>query len=171
MRSTALLALSVSAALSPACSSGNKRDDARPATAPVGADAPAAARKATITIGSPTGALTLQAEVVKSEAAVERGLMYRQHLPIDEGMLFLMGQARDHTFWMHNTLIPLDMIFIRQDLTIAGVVENATPRTDDVRHVGQPSFYVLEVNGGWCAAHGVKAEAKVTFAGIDDAAQ
>ena len=50
---------------------------------------------------------------------------------------------------MHNTLIPLDMIFIRKSMTIAGIVENAEPKTETLRTVGEPSLYVLEVNGGW----------------------
>src|SRR2546423_10216633 len=118
-------------------------------------------RRATIHLAGASGDVAVAAEVVSSPATVERGLMYRTHLPPDEGMLFLMGEESDHVFWMHNTLIPLDMIFIGKDLKIAGVVANATPRTDDRRSVGKPSLYVLEVNGGWAAAHGVGAGAAV----------
>jgi uncharacterized membrane protein (UPF0127 family) len=96
--------------------------------------------------------------------------MYREHLPPDDGMLFLMGFEDDHVFWMHNTLIPLDMIFIGKDMKVAGVVANATPRTDERRSVGRPSMYVLEVNGGWAAAHGIGAGAAVKFDGVDFAA-
>jgi uncharacterized membrane protein (UPF0127 family) len=65
---------------------------------------------------------------------------------------------------MRNTLIPLDMIFIAKDMTIAGVVENAEPLTEEpLRHVGKPSLYVLEVNGGWTKQNGVVAGAKVRF--------
>jgi uncharacterized membrane protein (UPF0127 family) len=84
-------------------------------------------------------------------------------------MLFLMREERQWTFWMHNTLIPLDMIFITRDLTIAGVVENAAPRTEDLRKVDGVSLYVLEVNGGYCAAHKVVAGAKVRFDGVPTA--
>jgi uncharacterized membrane protein (UPF0127 family) len=89
--------------------------------------------------------------------------MFREHLPPDQGMLFLMREERNHSFWMHNTLIPLDLIFIASDMTIAGIVENAEPRTDTLRDVGKPSLYVLEVNGGFCAAHKIAAGAKVQF--------
>jgi uncharacterized membrane protein (UPF0127 family) len=78
-------------------------------------------------------------------------------------MLFLLGENKVWKFWMHNTLIPLDMIFIRSDLSVAGIVQNAEPETDTLREVGEPSLYVLEVNGGWTAAHGVTKDSKVRF--------
>src|SRR5262245_28995882 len=74
--------------------------------------APAAAEpRATVRLSGARGEVAVAVEVVKSAAQVERGLMYRQHLPPDAGMLFLMGEEREQTFWMRNTLIPLDMIF------------------------------------------------------------
>ena len=116
-----------------------------------------------VTISAPSGDLAVEVEVVATPAKIERGLMYREHLPPDAGMLFFMGEERVWPFWMRNTLIPLDMIFIAKDMTIAGIVENAEPRTESLRQVEAPSFYVLEVNGGWTAAHHVLAGAKVRF--------
>jgi hypothetical protein len=84
----------------------------------------------------------------------------------DAGMLFLLGVDKEWTFWMHNTLIPLDMIFIRKSMTIAGIVENAEPKTETMRNVGENSLYVLEVNGGYTHAHGVVKDAKVRFANL-----
>ncbi len=146
-----------------ACSKApTKREDAaKPAVAP---SAPAGAR---VFLATPQGELAVAVEVVKSDGALERGLMWRKHLPPDDGMLFLMGNERDWTFWMHNTLIPLDMIFITKDLTVAGVVQNAVPQTDTLRSVGAPSVYVLEVNGGWTAQKGVVAGAKVRFDAVE----
>jgi uncharacterized membrane protein (UPF0127 family) len=92
--------------------------------------------------------------------------MFREHLPPDQGMLFLMEKEKPWAFWMRNTLIPLDMIFIAKDMTIAGIVENAEPRTETLREVKAPSLYVLEVNGGYCAAHRVTTGAKVRFEGV-----
>jgi len=116
-----------------------------------------------VVITTPSGELTVNVEVVSTDAKIERGLMYREHLPPNDGMLFLLPIEKDWAFWMHNTLIPLDMIFIRKDMTIAGVVANAEPRTDTLRKVGEPSVFVLEVNGGYCAQHGVAAQQKVRF--------
>src|SRR4051812_30001929 len=70
------------------------------------------------------GDVLVNVEVVSTEPKIEKGLMFRQHLPLDAGMLFMMGFEKDWNFWMRNTLIPLDMIFIAKDMTVAGVVEN-----------------------------------------------
>jgi hypothetical protein len=116
-----------------------------------------------VVITTANGDVSVNVEVVATEAKIERGLMFREHLPPDDGMLFLMGIDKEWSFWMHNTLIPLDMIFIKSDFTVAGVVENAEPKTDTLRKVGVPSLYVLEVNAGWAAAHHVAAGAKARF--------
>ena len=121
---------------------------------------------AKVYLATPAGELAVNVEVVATEAKIERGLMYRQFMPVDDGMLFLLGTEKDWTFWMHNTLIPLDMIFIRRDMTIAGIVQNAEPKTDVLRRVNEKSFYVLEVNGGWTASHGVVKDAKVRFENV-----
>lgn len=111
--------------------------------------------------GKPPAAVSV--EVVRTPQQIQRGLMFREHLPPDHGMLFLMPEERVQSFWMHNTLIPLDMIFIGKDMTVAGVVANATPLTDDSRRVDRPSLYVLEVNGGWADAHHVGPGTPVRF--------
>jgi len=119
-------------------------------------------------LSSMTGEVPVTVEVVATEAKIEKGLMYRQHMPLDNGMLFMMGFEKDWNFWMRNTLIPLDMIFIQRDMVVAGIVENAEPLTEEpLRHVGKPSLYVLEVNGGWAAKNGVAAGSKVRFENID----
>lgn len=109
---------------------------------------------------------TVTVEVVREEAEVTRGLMYRRHLDPEAGMLFLMGEEEQQVFWMKNTMIPLDMIFIHDDFTVLGVVENAKPQTLDQRYVEGTSTYVLEVNGGWARAHGIGAGAKARFENV-----
>lgn len=121
------------------------------------------AEQARVFLSTPSGELAVRVEVVSTPAELQRGLMFRQNLALDAGMLFLMGEERDHTFYMRNTLIPLDMIFIARDMTIAGIVENAEPKTETLRSVGKPSLYVLEVNGGWTRSHQVVPGAKVRF--------
>lgn len=103
------------------------------------------------------------AEVVTTPQAIQQGLMFRPHLDPDAGMLFVFPQEADHQFFMRNTLIPLDMIFIGSDLRVVGVVPNAVPLTETRRGAGRPSMYVLEVNGGWAAKHGVTLGAPVRF--------
>jgi uncharacterized membrane protein (UPF0127 family) len=130
------------------------------------ADAAPQGPSSKVYLSGPRGEVSVTVEVVDTDEKIMRGLMYRRHLPPDDGMLFKMGQERDHTFYMKNTLIPLDMIFIARDLTVAGIVENSTPQTLTLRSVGKPSLYVLEVNGGWTAANHITAGAKVRFEGV-----
>lgn len=106
-------------------------------------------------------------ELAETPAAIERGLMYRQHLPPDRGMLFIFPDEALRTFWMKNTLIPLDMIFISSEREVVGVVENAEPQTATPRRVDAPSQYVVEVNAGWARRHGVEAGTDVRFIDVD----
>ncbi len=106
---------------------------------------------------------TVRVELARTDAERSKGLMFRRALPEDAGMLFLFDESADHGFWMRNTLIPLDMIFIGEDGRIVGIVERAVPHSEQSRSVGAPSRYVLEVNGGWARAHGVARGDRVRF--------
>lgn len=117
-------------------------------------------------VSGPHGEIEVKVELAATEAQIQKGLMFRRHLPLDAGMLFLMGEEREWPFWMRNTLIPLDMLFIGRDLKVVGIVENAEPLTETLRTVGKPSLYVLEVSGGFCKAHGVTAGAQVRFENV-----
>jgi uncharacterized protein len=108
----------------------------------------------------------VRVEIARTEPERRRGLMNRTALDEDAGMLFLFDESAEHGFWMMNTLIPLDMIFIDEDGRIVGIVERAEPRTTTSRTVGRSSRYVLEVNGGWSAAHGVRAGDRVRFENV-----
>jgi uncharacterized membrane protein (UPF0127 family) len=152
-----------------ACSSGAKRDDGAAVATPSQAKDATTATPTTmprVYLSTPQGELAVAVEVVATPAKIERGLMFREHLPPDHGMLFLMREERNWSFWMRNTLIPLDMIFISKDMTVVGVVENAEPRTETLREIDQQSLYVLEVNGGYSASHKVAAGTKVRFEGV-----
>lgn len=117
---------------------------ATPAEAPAVVFAPQGRPEARVTV-----------DVVSTPRAIQRGLMYRRHLPPDHGMLFVFPDERVRSFWMKNTLLPLDMIFVRDDGSVAGVVADTEPMTLDSRSVGIPTRYVLEVNAGWAARHGI----------------
>ena len=95
-----------------------------------------------------------------------KGLMFRTALEPDAGMLFLFDHDEVHTFWMKNTLIPLDMVFITKEGVVAGVVENAEPQTLTARSVDAVSRHVLEVKGGLTAARGITAGTRVRFVNI-----
>ena len=89
--------------------------------------------------------------------------MFRESMDADRGMLFLFPREQQLSFWMKNTFIPLDLVFIRSDRTILGVVENAEPRTLTSRRVDGISQFVLEINGGLARTRGIRAGQKVTF--------
>jgi uncharacterized membrane protein (UPF0127 family) len=108
--------------------------------------------------------VTVKAEVVRSQHDMARGLMYRRSLPEDGGMLFDLRVRTDHKFWMHNTCIPLDLLYVDDDGLIVGIVENAPTLDDESRGVDCPSVYVLEVNAGWTRRHGVKAGQRLSVA-------
>lgn len=103
------------------------------------------------------------AELAKTPHDIERGLMYRRAMADDRGMLFRLDGRRVHTFWMHNTCIPLDMMFVDDDGTIVGIVEAARPLDESTRSVPCPSSWVLEVNAGWSRKHGVSPGQKMTI--------
>lgn len=115
----------------------------------------------TIILGSPP--TRVRVTLARTAAEREHGLMGVQNLAMDDGMFFIFENERDRDFWMKNTLIPLDIIFIRADWTVAGIVANAVPLSEEPRGVDRPSKYVLEVNGGWAAAHGVTNDSTVTY--------
>ena len=105
-------------------------------------------------------------EVALTPEEHARGLMYRSRLDPDAGMLFVFDEPRVQRFWMKNTLIPLDMIFIGADRRIAGVVENAAPETETERMVPARSLYVLEIGGGLSARLGIHAGELVEMHGV-----
>ena len=105
-------------------------------------------------------------EVADTPAARERGLMYRSSMAEDRGMLFVFPDEVEHSVWMRNTLIPLDMLFIAGDGRIVGIHPNAVPLSTAHASVGRPSRYVLETNGGWAARHGVRAGDRVEFRAV-----
>jgi uncharacterized membrane protein (UPF0127 family) len=107
--------------------------------------------------------LRIEVEVVTSQADQARGLMYREHLDPMAGMLFVYSRESHRKFWMKNTLIPLDLVFIGQNKRIVGIVDKAEPLTETPRAVAALSMYVLEVNGGFMERHGVLSGSQVVF--------
>lgn len=113
----------------------------------------------------------VRVEVARTPRVRERGLMFRREMADDAGMIFVFPVSEHQAFWMHNTYIPLDMMFIRSDRTVLGIVENATPETDTVREVPGDSQYVLEVVGGFSRRHHITAGTRVEFVNIPAATE
>jgi uncharacterized membrane protein (UPF0127 family) len=120
-----------------------------------------------VTIATKEGReITFAVEIADTPAKREQGLQYRRELPADRGMIFLFAHEADQTFWMKNTPIPLDMIFINSEHRIVGIAEQAVPFSLDPRSVGRASRFVLEINGGLSKRHGIKTGDSVRFQGI-----
>ncbi len=109
------------------------------------------------------GEVTYQVEVQDDDFEIQRGMMCRRSMRPGWGMLFLMPQTRAQRFWMKNTLIPLDMVFLDEDWKVVGVVAEAAPQTLTGRSVDAPSRYVLELVGGAAAKAGVQAGVQARF--------
>ena len=121
-----------------------------------GAVAPArAAGVAPLEIITRSGVRAFTVELATNDAERERGLMFRKQLPAGHGMLFDFDEERPVAFWMHNTYIPLDMIFIQGDGRILRIAENAKPLSDNLIPSGGPVRAVLEVIGGTARELGI----------------
>ena len=116
-----------------------------------------AAGRATIEIVSGNGVHAFDVRLATNDAERERGLMFVKSLPEGQGMLFDFKRDQPVSFWMHNTYIPLDMIFIAGDGRIMHIVENAKPLSDDLIPSQYPVRAVLEVIGGTAEKLGIKA--------------
>jgi uncharacterized membrane protein (UPF0127 family) len=106
-------------------------------------------------------------EIADDPGERSRGLMFRREMDDDHGMLFIFEQSQPVGFWMKNTPLPLDMIFISRDKKIVGIVEQAVPFSLDSRSVGAPSQFVLEINGGLSRRYGLKEGDSVRFEGLN----
>ncbi len=107
-------------------------------------------------------AFTVEMAITPEEGM--RGLMFRRELAADKGMLFPFIEDQPAGFWMKNTYIPLDMIFIRRNGTIESILENVEPTTLEPRLSRGPVAAVLEISGGRSAELGLKAGDKVQMA-------
>lgn len=103
----------------------------------------------------------VEAEVVSGEELCGLGLMHRESLPPDAGMLFRLGGQRLGGFWMKNTLIPLDLLFLDESGRIVEIAERAPPMSRESRGGRRRYSAVLELNGGWASGHGVRVGDRV----------
>jgi uncharacterized protein len=138
------------------------------AKAPAGENAVAAAdtsAKATIplTVTGKSGTHRFDVEVAATPEEQAQGLMFRTELAPDGGMVFPMKPPRTASFWMKNTVIPLDMLFVRSDGTIASIAANRKPYSREPSSAGVPVAGVLELRGGRAAELGIAEGDKVRW--------
>ena len=118
-------------------------------------------QKSSLAIVTANREIKFDVELATNDAERARGLMFRKQLGAYEGMLFDFFKEMPVSFWMKNTLIPLDMVFIAGDGTIRHVHANAQPMSTDTIPSRYPVRAVLEINGGSAALLGIKPGDKV----------
>jgi len=126
----------------------------------------AALPQGTVRFDTARGPWVVKVEIAADDASRARGLMFRRALEPDHGMLFVFPDSEEHPFWMHDTPLSLDLIFLDETRAVVGVVANAAPQTDTPRTVGRPSRYVVEVAAGEAAAHAVGPGTRAAFIGV-----
>lgn len=105
-------------------------------------------------------------EVADTPELRERGLMHRRSLDPDRGMLFVFPRDEVQSFWMKNTFVALDMLFVSSDGRVVGVVENARPLTLESRSVGVPSRYVVELPAFTARERGIQTGARLSITAL-----
>jgi hypothetical protein len=113
-------------------------------------------QKSALTVDTARGPQHFAVEIATSPEQQEQGLMFRPSLAADAGMLFDLGDTRPAVFWMKNTLIPLDMLFITGDGRVADIHERAVPLSEATIESKVPVRAVLELNGGTVARLGIR---------------
>lgn len=121
----------------------------------------------TAALRGPWGQALFQVEVADTEAERAQGLMHRTEMARMSGMLFLYDSPRKMTFWMRNTLIPLDLLFIAPNGVVLAIHAQAIPL--DETHIPGPkeSIAVLEINGGMAETLGIKAGSEIQYEFFD----
>ncbi|MDR3527958.1 MAG: DUF192 domain-containing protein [Rhizomicrobium sp.] len=117
--------------------------------------------KAQIVIDTNKGPATFDVEMAVDNAARAKGLMFRTELGSHEGMLFDFGKEEFRAFWMKNTVISLDMLFIKADGTVSTIAENTIPYSETPVPSSEPVQAVLELKGGAARQLGIAPGAKV----------
>ncbi len=100
---------------------------------------------------------TIDIEVADEEHEREQGLMYRDSMAENQGMLFMMGTEEPQAFWMKNTIISIDIIYVGSDRRIVSIHKNCTPYSLDQVQSLKPALYVVEVVAGYTDKYGIKA--------------
>lgn len=127
------------------------------------AEAEDAVETIAVTVRSATGDHVFDVETAITPEEQRRGLMFRESLPENGGMIFPFEFPRLASFWMRNTMIPLDMIFIRADGVITNIARETEPYTLDSYYSTEPVIAVLEIDGGRSAELGIDAGDRVSW--------
>jgi len=106
---------------------------------------------------------SIDMELAISEDEHARGLMFRKQMDENRGMLFIFPDEDIRSFWMHNTLIPLDIIYVNANRQVVSISKNAKTLNDQSLPSESPAMYVIEINAGLCDKYGIEKGTKVNF--------
>lgn len=112
------------------------------------------------------GVRAFKIEMATTDEQRERGLMFRESLASDHGMLFIFDTPQTVNFWMKNTLIPLDIVFIKGNGTISHIHRMAVPHDESLISSGEPVKMVLEIAGGQADKQGIGVGDTILFEGM-----
>ncbi|MBD3363314.1 DUF192 domain-containing protein [Candidatus Dojkabacteria bacterium] len=107
--------------------------------------------------------INITAEIANNEKSRARGLMHRKKLDEDRGMLFIFPKEQNLSFWMKDTYIPLDIIFLDENKQITTIHQDSKPLDTGTYKSQYPSKYALEVNAGFCEKYTIKVKDQVVF--------
>ena len=102
-------------------------------------------------------------ELATNEEEHARGLMFRKEMDENKGMLFIFTNEDWRSFWMHNTLIPLDIIYVNAKREVVSICKNTNTLDDTSLPSEAPAMYVIEINAGLCDKYGIDKGTKVNF--------
>jgi hypothetical protein len=102
-------------------------------------------------------------EIADDDYQRERGLMYRKQMQLQQGMLFIFEEEEIRSFWMKNTYLPLDILYVNEAREVVRIHENTPTQNENPIPSGYPAKYVVEVNAGFCAVYGIKTGDKINF--------
>ncbi len=106
---------------------------------------------------------TIDIEIADTDEARRRGLMFRQTMGYDRGMLFIFEEVSRRGFWMKNTPLPLDIMFVDEDSTIINIARRTTPLSEENIQPERPRLFVVEVRAGFSAMHGIEPGMKIKW--------
>ena len=149
--------------LVPACSPQAAENAPAPAASEASVHPVSGLRVIPLTVTTMSRTHSFRVEVAETPQEQAKGLMFRTEMGADEGMLFPYERPRMLSFWMRNTVMPLDLVFIDQERRIINIAENATPYSEESILSAAPGIAVLELNGGRARELGIVAGNKVEW--------
>lgn len=163
IRTLALATLALVASCSPGAADAGAKAPTATATATASIHPVSGLQVAPVTVTRGNKRLVFKTEFARTSAEQAKGLMFRTNLADNEGMIFLRNPPDRASFWMRNTVISLDIIFVGLDRRIINIAANAVPYDETPLISGGPTLAVFEINGGLAAKLGIQPGDKVDW--------